>query len=241
MWLTVTMPDPRPLTARPADALPDSLVLPRGRLLYESLTTRFVVFHRVVSGLAGVGHTGYLRYLAEGVNAIVLLRSGRVVDCRARVGKGVLTDLEALQEIERRVDAGEGTLDVIELDPEVVDGLHLLASGIEIQPELRSSWVRLEGFVDYLDEIEFSGSLTVQAVGGTGAILFDRGQVIAAYSGDSITEEDGLRSFLQLCQDGLARLSLRGAAGPGIAEGSPVAKAVADVLSRSRPLPQQPD
>lgn len=241
MWLTWTVPESRRLTARPAGAGADALVVPSGQPLYESLTAQFVVFHRIAKGLSEVGHSGYLRFLGDGVNAIVLLRSGRIVDCVLREGDSIVTDLEALQALERRVDGGEGTLDVVELEPALVDGLHLLATGTDVQPELRSSWVRLEALVEHLEEIGFTGSVTVEAAAGVGAIILDRGRRVAAFRAGSAAREDSWAACQELSRDRQARFRLRGVEGATEPVRSPVAQAVTDALNSDLPQADSAD
>src|SRR2546423_11931473 len=69
------------LKRRPEDAGDDALLVPSGVPLYESLSARFLAFDRLLSTLGQGGYSGFVRVLGPRVNAILLFRNGKMIDC----------------------------------------------------------------------------------------------------------------------------------------------------------------
>lgn len=207
---------------RPDDSGEEALPLPTGTPVYESLTTKFVAFERLLDTLAEAGHSGYIKLVAPGSNGIVLLRDGRPVESLYRDGEQVRRGDSAIRSIQSAVESGAGVLDIIALDGPVVDGLHGVASGRTTYPDLYASWVNAEGLVRYLREQGFTGSLIVTSASGRGVIMLQAGSVSAAFTTSSRELAPDEREVLALCSDPEARLEVReldgtGSAGNGLA------------------------
>jgi hypothetical protein len=209
---------------RPDDSGEEALPLPTGTPVYESLTTKFVAFERLLDTLADAGHSGYIKLVAPGTNGIVLLRDGRPVESLHRDGEQVRRGDAAIRAIQSAVESGAGVLDIIALDGPVVDGLHGVASGRTTYPELYASWVNAEGLVRYLREQGFTGSLIVTSAAGRGVIMLQAGSVAAAFTTSSRELAPDEREVLALCSDPEAKLEVRelegaaaGANGTGLA------------------------
>lgn len=200
---------------RPDDSGEEALPLPTGTPVYESLTTKFVAFERLLDTLAEAGHSGYIKLVAPGSNGIVLLRDGRPVESLYRDGEQVRRGDSAIRSIQSAVESGAGVLDIIALDGPVVDGLHGVASGRTTYPDLYASWVNAEGLVRYLREQGFTGSLIVTSASGRGVIMLQAGSVSAAFTTSSRELAPDEREVLALCSDPEARLEVRELDGTG--------------------------
>lgn len=214
VWLArQAMADQMDLRARPIDPGEEALPLPSGSPVYESLTARFIDFERLRNTLAESGYSGYVRFLAPGSQGVVLLRNGKVVDTLHRRGPEILTGGAALAAIERQVADGSGVLDVVNLDSELVDGLHHLASGAPTYPDLRASWVNPEGLLRFLAQRHFTGAISVRADKGGGVIMLQDGEVTGAFTTESRVMGDDAAAVTALCQDPDAQIEVH-AAGP---------------------------
>jgi hypothetical protein len=211
------MADQMDLRARPLDAGEEALPLPSGTPIYESLTTRFVDFDRLQRTLAETGYSGYVRLVAPGAQGVVLLRNGKVVDALHRRGSDILSGGSALAAIQRQVADGTGVIDVVNLDSELVDGLHHLASGAPTYPELRASWINPEGLLRFLEQGHFTGAVSIRAGRGGGVIMLHDGEVSGAFTTESREMGGDAGAVIALCDDPEAQIEVH-AAGPGLAQ-----------------------
>src|SRR5581483_5919367 len=112
------MGDQLNLRARPETEQEEALPLPSGTPLYESLTSRFIAFDRLLTTLAETRYSGFVRLVAQDANGVILFRDGHVVDSLHRRQGVLLTGDEALRSIESSVEDGTGVLDVVNLPGE---------------------------------------------------------------------------------------------------------------------------
>lgn len=207
------MADQMDLRTRPIDAGEEALPLPSGSPVYESLTSRFIDFERLRTTLAETGYSGYVRLVAPGAQGVVLLRNGKIVDTIYRRGADTLNGGGALASIERQVADGSGVLDVVNLDSELVDGLHHLASGAPTYPDLRASWVNPNGLLKFLEQRHFTGAISVRAGRGGGVIMLQDGEVTGAFTTESREMGEDAGAVVALCDDPEAHIEVH-AAGP---------------------------
>ncbi|HEX6488589.1 MAG TPA: hypothetical protein VF137_06925 [Candidatus Dormibacteraeota bacterium] len=195
--------------ARPQDSGEEALPLPTGTSIYESLTTKFVAFERLLSTLSEVGHSGYVKLIAPGANGIVLMRDGHLVETLYRAPDELQRGEVAIHAIHNAVEEGLGVLDIVALDSGIVDGLHGVASGSPMYPDLVASWVNAEGLVNYLRERQFTGSLIVSSGSARGVIIFENGGITASFTTTSRDLANDEKDVLALCSDPAARLEVR--------------------------------
>jgi hypothetical protein len=205
------MVDMAELKKRPVDAGDDALLVPSGIPLYESLSARFLAFDRVIATLGQGGYSGFVRVLGPRVNAILLFRNGKMIDCLYREGDRRTDGEAAVRRVEQLVHAGEAVVDIVELQPEMVDSLHHLASGAPTYPELYASWVNLAGLVDFLKQRGFTGSITVQADAGGGVLMLRHGELLGAFTTNSRELAGNEVEVLALGSDPRARIEVRSA------------------------------
>lgn len=216
--------------SRPDDSGEEALPLPTGTSVYDSLTTKFVAFHRLLETLAEAAHSGYVKLVAPGANGIVLIREGQVVDALYRAQESLQRGSAALDSIQAAVAEGSGVLDIVALEPAIVDGLHGVASGRTMYPELIASWVNAEGLVAHLKDRAFSGSLIVTSDGGRGVIIFENGNVSASFTTASRQLAPNEKEVLGLCSDRQARLEVRELERAAAGSNGNVADAVSSVF-----------
>src|SRR5438105_2433057 len=204
------------LKKRPHDAGEDALLVPSGTPLYESLSARFIAFDRLMATLGQGGYSGFVRVLGPNVNAIMLFRNGKMIDCLWRESDQLAEGDQAVRNVEALVHAGEAVVDIVELQAEMVDSLHHLASGSPTYPELYASWVNLDGLVAFLKGRNFTGSLTVKAKAGGGVLMFRHGDLIGAFTIGSRELASEEREVLALGGDPDAQIEVRSAAGQAV-------------------------
>jgi hypothetical protein len=204
------------LKKRPHDAGEDALLVPSGTPLYESLSARFIAFDRLMATLGQGGYSGFVRVLGPRVNAILLFRNGKMIDCLWRDADQLSEGEPAVRKVEALVHAGEAVVDIVELQAEMVDSLHHLASGSPTYPELVASWVNLDGLVAFLKGRNFTGSLTVKAKAGGGVLMFRSGDLLGAFTTNSRELANEERDVLALGGDPEAHIEVRSAAGQAV-------------------------
>jgi hypothetical protein len=233
------------LQTRPEDSAEDPLPLPGGTPVYESLTSRFVAFDRMLQTLADSGYSGFVRMLAPGSSGVLLFRNGRIVDALHRDTSTLAQGDAALSAIERQAQDGAAILDIVNLHQELVDGLHQLASGRPDQPDMRASWINAQGLVRFLQDRRYTGALSVRGNAGAGVIVFDAGEVRGSFTTESQSMANDPSEVLALWSDPEARIELH-AVGP---DGGPSAvssaraggmpEAVANLFPAAGPSPAQ--
>ena len=206
------MIDMAELKKRPADAGDDALLVPSGTPLYESLSARFLAFDRMIATLGQGGYSGFVRVIGPRVNAILLFRNGKMIDCIFREGDRRTDGEAAVRRVEQLVHGGDGVVDIVELQPEMVDSLHHLASGAPTYPELYASWVNLGGLIEFLKQRAFTGSVTVQADAGGGVLMLRHGELLGAFTTKSRELGSEEKEVLSLASDPKARIEVRSAA-----------------------------
>jgi len=154
------MVDMADLKKRPNDSGEDALLVPTGTPLYESLSAKLIAFDRLLSTLGQGGYSGFVRVLGSGVNSILLFRNGNMIDCLWRDRDGLNLGDPALAKAQALIQAGDAVVDVVDLEPEMVDSLHHLASGTQTYPEMFASWVNMEGLVEFLKQRNFTGTIS---------------------------------------------------------------------------------
>jgi hypothetical protein len=199
------------LKRRPHDSGEDALLVPTGAPLYESLSARFIAYDRLVTTLGRGGYSGYVRVLGPGVNGILLFRNGKMIDCLWRGRDQLRKNEEAEMSARSLLDSGEAVVDVVDLQAELVDSLHHLASGATTYPEMFASWVNLDGLLTFLKERSFSGTISVKAKDGGGVLMLRSGELDGAFTTHSRELSTEETDVLALAADPEARIEVRSA------------------------------
>jgi hypothetical protein len=221
------------LKKRPDDSGEDALLVPTGAPLYESLNARLIAFDRLATTLGQGGYSGFVRVIGSGSNGILLFRNGKMIDCLWRE-RGKLTQGEQAEARARNVmESGEAVVDIVDLQAELVDSLHHLASGAASYPEMYASWVNLEGLVAFLKERSFTGTISVKSSSGGGVLMLRHGQLDGAFTTSSRELSQDEAGVVALAADPEARIEVRSAQTEPALPGNPEeALEVAPVFSQ---------
>jgi hypothetical protein len=199
------------LKKRPLDSGEDALLVPSGAPLYESLSARFISFDRLTSTLGQGGYSGFVRVLGPGVNGILLFRNGKMIDCLWRDHDDLRQGEPAEARARNLMESGDAVVDIVDLQAELVDSLHHLASGATTYPEMYASWVNFEGLVAFLKERDFTGTISIKSSSGGGVLMLRRGELDGAFTTTSRELSSDESEVLALAEDPEARIEVRSA------------------------------
>jgi hypothetical protein len=199
------------LKRRPQDSGEDALLVPTGAPLYESLSARFIAFDRLTSTLGQGAYSGYVRVLGPGVNGILLFRNGKMIDCLWRDRGDLKQGEQAEARARNLMESGDAIVDIVDLQAELVDSLHHLASGAASYPEMYASWVNFEGLVAFLKERDFTGTVAIRSSAGGGVLMLRHGELDGAFTTSSRELSTDPAEVLGLASDPEARIEVRSA------------------------------
>ena len=191
--------------------------LPAGKPIYEGLKSAFVDFPKLLRTLDTDKLTGYVRLEGPGFSGVLLLHDGHVLE--ALFSDGTLTQAEtAFQHLRRRMERGEGLLDVIELSGETVVALAQLLTARPLFTGLLGRFVNFEQLLEYLGEEKVDGSVVVAGGTETGVILLRKGGLHGAYTHSQRDLQESPLSVNRLAAERPARIEVKAGAGspPGI-------------------------
>jgi Domain of unknown function (DUF4388) len=197
-------PDAPPLT--------DLYPLPSGKPIYEGLKSAFVDFPKLLRTLDSDKHTGYVRLDGADFAGVLLLHDGHVLE--ALFSAGELSQGErAFQNFRRRMERGEGLLDVIELSGETVVALAQLLTARPMFTGLLGRFVNFSALLEYLAEEKVDGSVLVTGGSETGVILLRRGQIHGAYTQSQRELSQTAATVDNLAGERTARIEVKAGAG----------------------------
>jgi hypothetical protein len=182
----VTPPAAPPVTppAAPAAAAaaPGRLYpLPSGTALCAGLSSDLVDLDRLMRTLEGDRLTGYLRLQTRDFTGVLLLAQGRVLEAWCGPETPLL-GRDAVQQLRRRMDAGDGRLMIVELSAEAVVALTQLVIAPPLATGLLGRFVDFHQLLQYLGEERFDGSVMVESGAETGVVLLFQGGLVGAYT-----------------------------------------------------------
>ena len=158
--------------------------LPAGRAQYEGLKSAFVDFPKLLRTLRGDQHTGYVRLTGSGFSGALLFREGELLDALSSEPEGRSGE-RAFHAIQRAMEAGAGTLDVIDLPADTVEALARLLAAPLLYTGLLGRFVNFEGLLAHLADERADGAVIVMGSGDVGIILLAQGQILGAYTDSS--------------------------------------------------------
>lgn len=164
-----------------APALDIVYPLPAGRAQYEGLKSAFVDFPKLLRTLRSDKQTGYVRLTGPGFSAALLFREGELLDALSSEPDGRVRE-GAFRAIRRAMEAGKGTLDVIDLGADTVDALARLLAAPLLYTGLLGRFVNFEGLLAHLADERADGAVIAVGSGDTGIILLAQGQILGAYT-----------------------------------------------------------
>ena len=171
----------QPLGSPAAQTLDIVYPLPSGRAQYEGLKSAFVDFPRLLRTLRGDQHTGYIRLTAPDFGGILLFHQGHLLEALSS-NAGARAGDTAFQAMRRSMDAGTGSLDVIDLAGETVEALAQLLTAPLLYTGLLGRFINFESLITFLTEEGVEGAVLVVGSADIGIILLSRGKVLGAYT-----------------------------------------------------------
>ena len=197
------------LKKRPTDSGEDALLVPTGAPIYESLSARLIAFDRLTATLGQGGYSGFVRVLGRGMNGILLFRNGKMIDCLFREHGALTTGAPAEATARKLMDSGEAVIDIVDLQAELVDSLHHLASGAPSYPDMYASWVNFPGLVEFLKERSFTGTVAIRSKAEGGVLMLSKGELTGAFTTSSRELSTDDSEVLALAHDKEARIEVR--------------------------------
>jgi len=208
----------RPVTAPPGGAASSGTPavrvypLPAGRAHYEGLKSAFVDFPRLLRTLRSDRHTGYVNLSGNGYSGVILLNDGQALQALCSNGTAVQGEGAFLQ-IRRHMDAGDGVIDVIELEGETVTALAQLFTSPYLYSGLLGRFVNLEALLEYLAEEHVSGSVVVQTPTEAGIILLRDGDILGTYTESQRSLDKATSAVASLATDRQSVIEVKGGDG----------------------------
>jgi Domain of unknown function (DUF4388) len=203
---------PPPAAAQEGPPATELYPLPVGKLVYESLKTAFVDFPKLLRSLSADRLTGYLRLTGQASRGMILFYQGSLIESFYDGGAVVTTGRTAFSLFKNDVDRGEGSMDVIELSPEVVTAIYQLLTAPTILQGLLARFVDVRALLQYLQEERIHGSLLVRAPEEMGIVLLRDGQILGAFTrGQPLLMQDP-ELVTRLCADSKTRIEVKAVA-----------------------------
>jgi hypothetical protein len=186
--------------------------LPSGRAHYEGLKSAFVDFPRLLRTLRSDKHTGYVNLTGTGYSGVILLNDGQALQALCSNGSAVQGEAAFLQ-IRRHMDAGDGVIDVIELDGETVTALAQLFNSPYLFSGLLGRFVNLDALLEYLAEEHVSGSVVVQTPNEAAIILLRDGDILGTYTESQRSPDKATSAVAALATDRQSVIDVKGGDG----------------------------
>ena len=186
--------------------------LPSGRTQYEGLKSAFVDFPKLLRTLRGDQHTGYVRLTSPDFSGVLLFHEGHLLEALSST-PGAQSGEAAFQAVRRSMEAGTGTIDVIDLAGDTVDALAQLLTAPLLFTGLLGRFINFDALLAYLNEAGVEGA--VLAIGGedVGIILLSQGQVLGAYTQSNPALSTATTGVAKIAAEKTARIEVKSGAG----------------------------
>jgi hypothetical protein len=190
--------------------------VPAGSVMYDALKTSFVDFPRLITTLEKEGYTGYVRLVTEDASGLIFFRDGAALECVYDSRGEMQMGRQALSAFNQQVAQGQGALDVVNLSPELVNGVLQLTVAQPMYTELYASWVDMPALLNFLQQRRVTGTVSVRSGTSTGVIILTNGELTGAYTTESRDVSSDVNGVLSLCTDPEAMIEVKsGEAAPG--------------------------
>ena len=186
--------------------------LSAGKALYQGLKSDFVDFAKLLKTLRVDEHTGYVRLTGDGYIGILLFHGGHLYETMSTETQPLLGEAGFLQ-FRRHMENGNGLLDVVNLDADMVSALARVFTGAPAQMGLLGRFVNFEALLEYLTEEKLTGSVVVAGDSETGVILLQEGNLIGAYTQNARALSTKADPVAALAKEPGARIEIKTSAG----------------------------
>jgi len=186
--------------------------LPSGKAIYEGLKSAFVDFPKLLRTLRTDSHTGYIRLEDDSFTGVLLFHDGHLLEAIAK-GPSATQGEPAFKQAQKKMDGGEGILDVIELPGDTVVALAQLLMARPLFTGLLGRFIDFPSLIEYLEEEKVDGSVIVATDDDTGVILLRRGEILGAYTQSESRMEQKTAQVEALATQRGSRIEVKGGAG----------------------------
>ncbi|MGD0833564.1 MAG: DUF4388 domain-containing protein [Candidatus Dormibacteria bacterium] len=205
-------PEPSVLGARAVPPLDIVYPLPAGRAQYQGLKSAFVDFPKLLRTLRGDQQTGYVRLSGGNFSGMLLFHKGRLLealssDPSARSGP------TAFQAFRRSMEAGNGSLDVVDLAVDTVDALARLLSAPLMYTGLLGRFINFDALLGHLNEEKVDGAVVVVGADDIGVVLLSQGQVLGAFTRSNPALSTATSGVARIAGEKTARIEVNSGAG----------------------------
>lgn len=197
----------RPKATRGVDEM-QLYAMPPGDNL-QRLRSDFVALEKMLATMEADRFTGYLRVHSSDLNGVVLLVDGGVIETLFDIPPVVVTGQRALGMVATAVGEGQGELDIVALESEVVMGLYQLLTAPSLYENLYARFVDVPALLEYLSESATNGSVIVTNGEEQGVILMRGGDLLTAYTSRSLNPESAPEMLMKLCQSPTTAIEVR--------------------------------
>ena len=204
---------PAVLGSPAAAALEILYPLPSGRAQYEGLKSAFVDFPKLLRTLRGDQHTGYVRLSAPDFSGMLLFQQGHLLEARSSAVGAAAAGEPAFLAMRRTVEAGTGSLDVIDLAADTVEAIAQLLSAPLLFTGLLGRFVNFDALLAYLSEEISEGAVVVVGSADVGIILINEGRVLGAYTQSNPALSTAAAGVAKIATDKTARIEVKSGAG----------------------------
>ncbi|HXZ99278.1 MAG TPA: DUF4388 domain-containing protein [Candidatus Binatia bacterium] len=186
--------------------------LPSGKVQYEGLKSAFVDFPKLLRTLRGDRHTGYVRLAGPDFAAVLVFRDGHLLEALSSE-PGAQSGEPAFRAVQRSMEAGTSTLDVVDLPGETVDALAQLLTAPLLYTGLLGRFVQFDALLAHLSEEGIEGAVIVVCDEDTGIILFSQGHVLGAYTQSNPTLTNATTAVAKIAGEKGSRIEVKSGGG----------------------------
>ena len=169
-------------------------------------------FPKLLRSLSSDRLTGYLRLSGQASRGMILFYQGNLIESFYDGGAVVSTGRTAFTLFKNDVDRGEGSMDVIELSPEVVTAIYQLLTAPTILQGLLARFVDVRALLEYLQEEQIHGSLLARSPDEMGIVLLRGGTLLGAFTRGQPQLVQNADLVTRLCEDPKTRIEVKAVA-----------------------------
>lgn len=219
-------------------------MFPSDRPVYQKLNTSFTSYDALLEDLASRKLDGYLHLTHAGYQGTLFVVAGTPAGAMEEPG-GAPRRMGpvAVDGFSQKVRERGGSIDVLELDPQLVPLLAGMADAFPMHLDLASEWTVFGRLVEALKLELPEGHLDLRMLDGSGEALvfFSHGRILAAMAsrgGERLAGDEALAFVVDDAQKAPARLSVYRAAGARTEteRREPAAVRFAPAVTRAVPL-----
>jgi hypothetical protein len=143
---------------------------------------------------------------------MLLFHKGRLLEALSS-DPSARSGLNAFQAFRRSMEAGNGSLDVVDLAVDTVEALGRLLSAPLMYTGLLGRFVNFDALLGHLSEEKVDGALVVVGGDDIGVVLLSQGQVLGAYTRSNPALSTATSGVARVAGEKTARIEVNSGAG----------------------------